>query len=560
MIAAARRAAFTLIEMMIVVVIIAILSAVAVPNFLKAQERARQARQAKDHPAAAPAPKAEAEVRLPQNAVWPAIEKLTLHAKAQVRYERRGAGVLTQTETAVTGETVFRLPATSARLPIVIQIPIPIGNLELRNIQLKQGDKPVELPIISQSAALCWILESPEPGLYTVAYSYDALGNDTLAFRLPAASRLLALDASIDLGGAAGSSVPPDSLRPTSVAPDTVRWQMGEVVSDRSLVVEIPAAASPIARVMLLCRLMGLAVLLFGFGFWYFAEEWRPGLLKDFRLGHFFFVAVTYSLFFVIFAVLTFNELLGVYASLALAALVALPLLLVHVARYTDWPFAIRRVLPLALGTLAIVLNGVYGGENRDILYLGAFVVVIGYTTVSFPRWSRARNLHLAERQAGFTARIDALRKRLSHDLDPALETLAVQREQPAVKSLFKARESFSIPGIGVLGEFPSMLANAERELDSMLLQVEGIREARRDRRSAEGAGAHCMACGAANGEGRFCPECGAPRVRLIACLACDQTVTIPMHVVDKEKCAAPLRCPRCASPMDLAPPATAKP
>ena len=50
----------------------------------------------------------------------------------------------------------------------------------------------------------------------------------------------------------------------------------------------------------MLFRFVGLAVLLFGAGFWYLSEQHKPGALNGFRWSHFLLLATIYSLFFVI--------------------------------------------------------------------------------------------------------------------------------------------------------------------------------------------------------------------------------------------------------------------
>jgi len=133
---------------------------------------------------------------------------------------------------------------------------------------------------------------------------------------------------------------------PVMLVPELIKYQ-------------IPSAQSPIGRVVALFQLTGVAVMLFGLGVWYLAELEKPGLLSRFHFSHFFLLALTYSLYFVIFAVISFREELSPTAGMAVSAVLSLPLLALHVARFTNWRFTMTRMLPLAVFTLGLVISGV---------------------------------------------------------------------------------------------------------------------------------------------------------------------------------------------------------
>src|SRR5205823_6386147 len=184
---------------------------------------------------------------------------------------------------------------------------------------------------------------------------------------------------------------------PADAGPDQLRWQFQNLVSDRRIQVLIPEAVAPVARVLFLWRFVAVAVLLFGAGFLYLSEQARPGQLDRFRLGHFLLLAMTFSLFFVILTVLEFHGELTTSAAMIVAAVFSLPLLVLHVASVLGFRFALTRVLPLALFSLGLAINGVYGGGMRDYVCAGAGVLVITYLTLTFPAWAARRQRHREE-------------------------------------------------------------------------------------------------------------------------------------------------------------------
>ncbi len=76
------------------------------------------------------------------------------------------------------------------------------------------------------------------------------------------------------------------------------------------------------------------------------------------------------------------------------AAVVSLPLLTLHVVRIADAWFAMTRVLPLAVLTLATVFSGVFLDQQRPIVFLTAAVVTIAFVTVTYEPWAAGRISH----------------------------------------------------------------------------------------------------------------------------------------------------------------------
>ena len=77
---------------------------------------------------------------------------------------------------------------------------------------------------------------------------------------------------------------------------------------------------------------------------------------------------------------------------------------MLHVSRVLDTRFALTRVVPLAAFSLALVINGVYGGAIRDYVFVAAVAVLIGYVTITYPAWAASRERHRREKQAVYAA------------------------------------------------------------------------------------------------------------------------------------------------------------
>jgi hypothetical protein len=231
----------------------------------------------------------------------------------------------------------------------------------------------------------------------TAEVSFTALGRERFDFTLPPARLLRDISVDLNLSGSKTHYVPDESLQPTRTSEDRLTWTYKNLVSDRGITVMIPGAQSPLARVLLLFRLMAVAILLFGAGFWFLSEQVKPGRLDTFRFGHFLLLAINYSLFFGIFTLLEFHGRLGTPAAMAVSAIFSLPLLALHVSRVLDWRFALTRVAPLTLFTLGLVINGVYGGTIRDYVFVGAAIFIIGYITIIYPTWTANRQQYQKE-------------------------------------------------------------------------------------------------------------------------------------------------------------------
>ncbi|MFY9340897.1 MAG: zinc ribbon domain-containing protein [Planctomycetota bacterium] len=355
------------------------------------------------------------------------------------------------------------------------------------------------------------------------------------------------------------------------------------------------AAAAELSLVALLLRLAGLAVLLFGAGSWYLVELRQPGRLDSFRLGHFLLLALTYSLFFVVFAVLGAREV-DAWLAVGIAAVVSYPLLVLHVATIVDRRFAIASALPLAAVTTAVVVNGVYGGEVRSYVWLGLLCAVIAFLTLTYPTLGRgleARRRELADRLAlasaelappahDLLAAIAEARARLAlHDPVEltALRTWVERRVKGATgvldeheqfttlhqtaQSATTRRERLTACATGL--QLAARLATLLPQTRAALVEATSALANTRTGPDAGAAprhhGTHCLACGQGTADGaRFCAACGTRCAETRPCRRCREVLRVPVHLLaaGTGKALPATHCASCGEPHADTPPVSA--
>lgn len=311
---------------------------------------------------------------------------------------------------------------------------------------------------------------------------------------------------------------------------------------------EAPELSPEQARVVLLCRLVALAVLLFGLGFWYVGELYSPGRLHSFRWGQFFLLALTYSFFFPVLAVLTLSTGLPLGQALAWATALSFPLLMLHVSRIVNLRFALGYTAPLAILTLAVVVIGVFGGAWRDLFYLGVSFVIIAFLTLSYRRWHGHRCQAQLLREQDLAQRVEALGEQArlgrdeatrAHEIAspiPEIQERADRARQALLSSVYEAesvtQEMAELPAVApfsrrceLRGYLEIRVTGAERQLPlarrELSLAAHHALESQartRARQNAAPTDVFCLACGQPGPDTPCCAQCGHRRPRKLEC------------------------------------------
>lgn len=522
-----RFPGFTLIELMIVVAVMALLSAVLVPWLLRARHHSSQ-------PKAATESRSVTQHQLPEGAS-PAGVSVDLQLELKPKPRRVGLDVLNRYTLNHRGRYLFRVDKNST----LIQIPLPEASTSISELRVRsrQPDERWSVPsnLIASSGWLAWIQESP--GDLEVMVDFNSEGQDRLKLSLPPAN--LHHKISAEITSKAKLTVPTSGL--SSVDGNT--WQRENILSPSPLLVELPSLEDPLTRVVRLFRLTGLAVLVFGSGFWYLSELYESGSLKSFGFGSFGLLALNYSLFFVSFAVLGFHELLPAHQNLALSTLLTAPILLYHVSQILDWRFAISRALPLSIATLGLVYNGVYGGETRDVVYLGYALALGTLLTLSYRPFVRALRAKNAQHRKDVDQLLTEYRAARDQARDLVAETrqlletgrlresqratltraLELQAEQTRYIDLPTDPYSWSEPVVTVTKK----LLDSTNELQRELKAVRGHLPAQ----TLSEIHLHCLACGREALDGKYCCHCSLPLPEVFECPGCRTEIVLPRHL-----------------------------
>lgn len=591
-----RRNGFTLIELLVVVAIISVLSGILLPVFIKARDRARK--QATERVALLPNQLHSGTQRqkLPSG-LAPIIDAVTLDMTLSSSYHRIGMDVFTRYRVDCAGHVVFRHPGGTMERRVVLVIPFPRDIVDARDVQLQVRRASTRAVVPDRGNPLLDVVYD-KSGIYATCLlnrsetlaadlTFTAFGREQFDYALPPARELRSVAITLNLPGTESRTIPDEALQPSVASPNQLRWEFKNLVSDRQIIVLIPGAQAPLARVLLLSRLVAVAVLLFGAGFWFLSEQVNPGQLDRFRWGHFLLLALTFSLFFVIFAVLEFHGRLTTPMSMAVSALFSLPLLVLHVSRVLDLRFAVTRVLPLAVLTLALVVNGVYGGAFRDYGFIAATIFIIGYVTIAYESWAAGRERHLQNQEAAYLARRRELVKKITFEvggqmaaLDGA-EALATEYSEAAQQEELltaQARLQTAKEPVGALrkeydelkkrlGYLPNQpgwdsdsYKSLEREVNAFQerlepqlahLQAELARYRDEVKALAAPVGSaenHCMACGRAVPGAPFCQNCGVAQPLVTNCTGCAERVVVPLHILAANPPVKILHCPRCGT------------
>ena len=590
-----QQVAFTLIELLVVVAIVSIVSALVIPFLLR--RLGPKEDDVRVRPAERAAQVTPGEAPPPLVGVLPDLDRTELQIQLSVTHHRVGMAAYTRYTARHQGRLLARRPPDGSSA-VRLEVPFPRATVEARDVFLhfstpagRQEPEGVTFGL----DGIRWVGALPEDPT-VVEVEFVTQGREVFEYNLPAARRARSVEVDLQIEGVSRFLVPDRSLQPTSDEGTRLRWQFRNLVAHRPIIVDLPGAQSPLGRAMRLFKLMGIAVLLFGAGFWHLSELRAPGALDSFRWGHFLLVALTYSTFFVVFSVLGFHGQVSIATSLAVAAAVSLPLLVLHVWRISSAAFALWYVLPLTVFTLALVVNGVYGGAFRDYVFVAAAVLATAFGTLTYPNWSAGRAAH-AQQMETVHRQQEAVRR-----AEPSLETAerllgaldgieqgARQARARAEDVLASAEDppsmSWEREHVGAdMRVVDQLLAKRNQlskrvkklhkeydpeqreELDAALREgrwleqrlpeavrslrasVEGLAARRQEARPAPGEAAHCIACGHRVSATPYCPQCGTPQPRAMICPRCQQVLLLPVHLMAREANVR-LHCVACGEP-----------
>ena len=334
----------------------------------------------------------ELSYRINPQGNFPFFLSENINIKLSVENHRIGMDVFNRFKADFKGTFSFNNPDTSSQ--VILDFKFPLGTAEAKNVSLKFVTDGISFEppdVIYDREGIFWAGHIEGDKVITAEISFVAQGRDIFEYYLPPGSRTREVNLTLEMKKEPEYFIPDWALQPTSIDSGLISWKFKNLVTDRAVIIDFLEAKSPTGRVVLMCKLVGIAVLFFGIGFWYLAALYKTEGLSSFRWAHFFLLALTYSLFFVIFGVLGFRGDISTWIAILIAGVLSLPLLTIHVSRIIDMKFALSRNLPFSIFTLLLVINGVYGGGVRDYIFIAAAFIAVAFVTITFRTWSLNR-------------------------------------------------------------------------------------------------------------------------------------------------------------------------
>lgn len=595
------KKAFTLIELMIVFAIISIIAVILIPAFLKARENAKRQRGEKTGQVTADESlrkNRELPYRIKPEGKLPFFSSESIKIALSVKPHRIGMDVYNRFEADFKGQ--FLLKGIKNE-PVRLDFKFPRGTTEARDVSLKFiTETGAEEPehVIYDREGIFWTGILPEDKEIKAEISFIALGRNSFEYILPPSQRANMVEIELTMNESPVYIIPDWALQPTSITGPVISWKFNNLVTDRDITVEFPEALSPAGRVVLMCKLVGIAVLFFGLGFWYLCALYRPEGLISFRFPHFLLLALTYSLFFVIFGVIGFRGDVSTVSAIVISAALSLPLLTLHVSRIIDMKFALTRNLVFSIFTLGLVINGVYGGDYRDYIFIGSVFIVIAFLTLTFRMWLSNKEKWINMIDEDIKKQMDDLEQSVkkareiyrkseeiwtkadSYDCADMQEELKNSRKDllDRFKEFDDTLNSFSRLHSGsknenqfwrnILNEkipfHKQRLSHDMTYLASLTEYLEGeikIKEETVPAKEETGSikekvitegKVYCTHCGACSDSSPYCPFCGIIRPMVIVCEKCDTTVNIPLHIVNSESLKGVIYCTKCGAKENL--------
>lgn len=445
------RSQFTLIELLVVVAIIGLLSSCLMPSLISAASRAKKSQAG---PNRAPSKTTQslsqdpisAMITSPEGKILRRLEVLSSELDVQLTVYHILDGFSASTHYTSQFKGLFVIQQQAPVAPdsgahLTLQFPFPPGMTEAQDVRfliakveakkgflkqlsqrpLKDFKEPQSSQLNFTRNSIVWHGPSRAGQCLAVRIEYTTEGREAFRYAPNIEGRSRHLRVKVRVNNSPRSRIPPPSqaMQPTLVEDfkdeagrgQVFQWSLDNAITLLPIVVELPSSQSPLGRLVLLGQLAGLAIFLFGAGFFYLSEGAKPGQLDDFGWSHFLLLAISYFLFFPVFAVL--EKHLGFWPATGLGVVTSLPLMTFHVARFTSWSFALRRSLPWSALTLALVLAGVYLPDDRFMIATASVVLVITYLTLDLERWLEVTDAYALQKSKcqQYQRKIEALDK-----------------------------------------------------------------------------------------------------------------------------------------------------